>query len=157
MAFLTETVTPNVTARFWSKVNRHGPKRRHMQTRCWVWTASCDTSGYGQFWFLDRLIRASRFSWILATGSPPSDQVLHECDTPACVRFDHLFEGSHQDNMQDMNKKGRNAMLRLGTSDVEKIRTLYSEGKANQYEIANLFDISQGYVSQVVNRVRRPR
>jgi hypothetical protein len=32
---------------------------------------------------------------------------LHKCDTPLCVRPDHLFVGSKADNTQDMMAKGR--------------------------------------------------
>ena len=33
--------------------------------------------------------------------------VMHECDNPACYRYDHLRIGSQADNMIDMASKGR--------------------------------------------------
>ena len=35
--------------------------------------------------------------------------VLHRCDTPLCVRPDHLFVGTQGDNIHDMWTKGRSA------------------------------------------------
>jgi hypothetical protein len=33
--------------------------------------------------------------------------VLHKCDTPSCVRPEHLFLGSNQDNVDDKLSKNR--------------------------------------------------
>lgn len=65
---------------------------------------------YGCFYDDDqRLRRAHRVAWELATGDTlTSDQhVLHRCDNPPCVRFEHLRLGDQPANMADMNEKGR--------------------------------------------------
>lgn len=86
--------------RFWSKVDKSGD--------CWEWTACRTRAGYGQFKSDGRLHRAHRLAWALTNGPiPEGKHVLHRCDNPGCVNPDHLFLGSHQDNMDDMSNKGR--------------------------------------------------
>ncbi len=47
-------------------------------------------------------------AWEIVKGPiPPGMHVLHRCDCPPCVRPDHLFLGTHADNMRDMIAKGR--------------------------------------------------
>jgi hypothetical protein len=51
---------------------------------------------------------ASRVAWELAKGPIPSGMsVCHKCDAPACINVDHLFLGTHQENMADRDAKGR--------------------------------------------------
>ena len=96
------TRTPN-EIRFWRFVEK-GPG-------CWTWTGAKGQEGYGKFSVLiPRLhqIRAHRFSYELHFGPLPAGmQVCHHCDTPSCVRPDHLFVGTQLDNMRDMVAKGR--------------------------------------------------
>jgi hypothetical protein len=88
------------TARFWKSVNKDG--------YCWLWTRKPDAYGYGVFSVNGRHTRAHRFSWELHHGPVPDGLwVLHKCDTPACVRPDHLFIGTQMDNVTDMIAKGR--------------------------------------------------
>lgn len=75
---------------------------------CWEWQASTKLTGYGQFWYRERMALSHRVSWELHNGPlGESDYVLHHCDNRLCVRPDHLFIGSLSDNVQDMLAKGR--------------------------------------------------
>lgn len=83
--------------------------RPHENGSCWKWIGSTSKWGYGKMRLGNKTILSHRLSWILHNDEElPSDLlVLHSCDVPCCVNPNHLFLGTHQDNMTDMIKKGR--------------------------------------------------
>lgn len=81
--------------------------RLSMGDGCWEWLGRPDRRGYGEFTTGGKKVRAHRFSYHLFVGDPGALFVLHRCDNPLCVRPDHLFLGTHADNMADMRAKGR--------------------------------------------------
>lgn len=85
--------------RFWDKVL--------VGDGCWEWQAFRNEHGYGVFGWRGRNRLAHRVAWELWHGEEPSECILHSCDTPACVRPEHLFEGTQAENLRDMIAKGR--------------------------------------------------
>lgn len=87
--------------RFWSKVPIGAEG-------CWEWKAGLSPRGYGQFWDTGTNRGAHRYAYEQVIGPIPEGLfVCHRCDNPACVRPDHLFLGTQQDNMSDKQSKGR--------------------------------------------------
>jgi hypothetical protein len=75
---------------------------------CQIWTGDVDQNGYGKLRVDGKYIGAHRASWIAAEGSIPSGLfVLHRCDLPPCINFDHLFLGTQSDNIADYWAKRR--------------------------------------------------
>lgn len=117
----------NFAERFWSLVQK--------SDGCWLWQGRKERLGYGRFHIIGRTDgrrdgRAHHIAWMLANDSPVPDGMilLHACDTPSCVRPDHLRLGTHADNVADKVAKGRQAKgMRHGRSklsehDVRAIR-----------------------------------
>jgi HNH endonuclease len=74
---------------------------------CWLWTGGVNEKGYGRLRVKGKLYRAHRAAWKTWRGPLTGPLVCHYCDTPACIRPDHLFQGTAQANTDDMIRKGR--------------------------------------------------
>ena len=132
-------------------------EHRHpvLRTRCWLWTSGT-SSGYGSMRFGDRNDRTHRISWVLFRGDIPKGMyVLHRCDVHLCVNPDHLFLGTHDDNMSDAAQKERMRYgeehhgAKLTEDDVRQIRNLFSRG-SNKGALARAFRISRSVIQGIL-------
>jgi len=78
------------------------------ESGCWLWTATL-ADGYGQFQVDGVRVLAHRYALEQRLGRPLAEgmQGCHTCDVTQCVNPAHLFEGTHQDNVDDKVNKGR--------------------------------------------------
>ena len=116
--------------------------------KCWNWIKGKTHSGYGRFHFQGRRVFAHHLSWFFSHGSWPTLFVCHKCDNPACIRPDHLFEGTQLDNMRDAAKKGR-INTKFSRSIVLKVVKMRRMGRTEKQVSAKL-GISEPMVGRIM-------
>lgn len=135
--------------RFWEKVQKGAG--------CWVWTASLNGTGYGQFSIHNKPVRAHRYAYELLNGPiPAGKRVCHTCDNPPCVRPDHLFIGTAKDNTLDMIRKGRNRFEGLSGRRGELSRARTPERRARRDEVLRLNSLGVG-ATEIARRTKMTR
>ena len=123
---------------------------------CWEWHAAHHGRGYGFFHMgktnnSRRQEYAHRMSYKLYVGDLEDyESVCHKCDNPRCVNPDHLFKGSHMDNMKDMREKGRykNGREKLTSLDREFAVFMREHGVMVK-DIAEHLNIDRGHASRI--------
>ena len=105
---------------FWEKVERVPG------VDCWLWIGALKNKyghgvmGMGLSKATNKLIASHRLSYLLNVGPIPEGlHVLHKCDNQNCCNPEHLYLGTHQDNMRDARArgqlgKGRNSGVKNG-------------------------------------------
>ena len=76
-------------------------------SECIEWPTGTNTTGYCQMRVGDgRLMLVHRLVWMQDNGHTDLE-ICHTCDNRRCVNIDHLYAGTHKQNMQDMKQRGR--------------------------------------------------
>lgn len=140
--------------RFWSMVAIAGPDD------CWLWTGGKDNR-YGRFYYKNSHVRAHCLAYILTKGEiAPDKEICHSCDRPLCCNPAHLWEGTHQDNMDDMTSKGRltglkgerSNSVKLTEQQVLEIRRMYKTGNHSHLKLAHMFGVSEATIQHLITR-----
>lgn len=124
--------------RFWKRVNKGDG--------CWEWTGSTH-KGYASLQIKQKKFGAHRVSYTIANGPIPEGfSICHKCDNPKCVRPDHLFAGTSQDNTTDRIAKGR-GKIKLNASQAAQIKQLvYTHSTASA---GRMFGIDGKQVAEI--------
>ena len=116
------------------------------QGECCEWVGAKNKAGYGLISVGNKRHLATRVLWVETFGEIPDGlHVLHTCDNPACIRPTHLFLGTHKDNMDDRDRKGRCVRGRnhhFAKLTAEQFAAIKSAA-GKQRDIASQFGITQ--------------
>lgn len=131
------------------------------ESGCFEWGGYKDKDGYGIINVRGKNKKAHRLAYLEEYGIIDKDLlVIHTCDNRCCVNPNHLIQGTHNDNVQDMMKKGRhvsggkphlgdkNGMSKLKERDVLFIRSI--KGKKTYKEISNLYGVSISCIQNIM-------
>lgn len=80
--------------------------RRPDGTGCWDWIGGTARGGYGKLKVRGRVVAAHRLALQhrLPRRLLRSEEALHWCDRPCCVRPDHLRPGDRLENEADKRR-----------------------------------------------------
>lgn len=152
----------NEDREFWQQLElKQGP----LKTPCWCHTGQKFENGYGRVYKQAkgrRITKAHRYSFTLAFGYP-DDLVLHKCDIKLCCNPNHLYDGTHTDNMQDTIKRKTmpsgidHARAVLDERQVANIRMLDAAvPKLHVVLMCKLYKISKQTFFRIRNRKKYP-
>lgn len=93
-----------------------------------------------------------RYSYQFHVGPIPEGKlILHSCDERSCFNPEHLRPGTDQENMEDRNRKGRQAKgerqghAKLKNADIPKI----FHDKRTHVEIAKDYGVSRATIGHI--------
>lgn len=147
------------------KVNRTIPVKNRLLSKvkinemsgCWEFNGSNDARGYGMLMVNKKPTRAHRVSYTEFIGQIPDELfVLHKCDNPCCVNPDHLFLGTHRDNMIDRKIKNRSYRAigskhpgaKISESDIPLIRKRLMDGESSS-AIAKNYSVNRRQIYKI--------
>lgn len=107
---------------------------------------------YGIFTEKRKRTYIHRFMYFLLNGEIPKNFVIcHKCDNPPCCNPEHLFIGTHLDNIKDMVDKGRHVngsnsgKAKFTDEQIKEIRN----STENNTEIAKRFNVWNSTISRI--------
>lgn len=124
---------------------------------CLVFHGTRNQDGYGRIAKNGKLVFLHRQLWSEQNGPIPAGHVvMHTCDNPPCIEMSHLKLGTQQENIRDMDRKGRRVNVcgessnraELCRHDIPIIRHWLSEGYSMTL-IAKRFGVTDGAISAI--------
>lgn len=123
---------------------------------CWIWQLKINRGGYGSVTYKNKTWTAHRLAWFLFNGPIPNGMmVCHKCDIRPCINPEHLFLGTHRDNMSDKLNKGRccrgdnHGLVKISDFEIDYIKKLKDMGTM-QKDIAKIFHVTPPTINRII-------
>ena len=119
---------------------------------CWIYLGYICRDGGPIFKAIDKTYSLAKVSYTIFKGEP-INFVLHipYCSDRKCFNPNHLYDGTHKQNMLDREKNKNNKTgSRLDIETAREIRRLANQGHTH-VEIANLYNKKYEAISDIVN------
>lgn len=142
--------------------------------RCRLWQGAVAENGYSTKWILGRQVQAHVAAYFVFNASEAEIRrftehgaekrdVRHACHVRHCIAPAHLSRGTRKQNMEDMERAGRNARgdARWNTlipdRQVSIARWMLAQGRWTHLTIAKYIGASQPTVSEIAGGSKRVR
>lgn len=125
---------------------------------CWNWKGTFSPNGYGTITLDGKTKMVHRVSYEFHSGEriPDGLMVCHRCDNRGCINPEHLYLGTHNDNMRDMANsdvmKGEaNPKSILTQSQVIEIKQMIKGRKVVYRKIAETYGVSRQAIKDIAS------
>ena len=130
---------------------------------CIEWDKRLNNDGYGILFYDGKQHYIHRATWEKHFGIIPKGLcICHKCDNRKCYNIDHLFMGTHLQNMQDMAKKGillkraargeKQSLSKFTEKEIIEIRKIYSLQKHSIRKMAKNLSVAYNTMYCILTR-----